>query len=287
MTRRSPTKQVQVFFYRAVPRGGATWASNRFDCGPALESIRDSPREFDATGPSLDKRCGVVAGDPPLLVIDNVELGGTARLYQRGQIRRWTFGADEGLTVPSFVMFFPDDVVGLVRRPGSPGPEQVAVFLELIGTDWVKLVPIVDATALGRITAGEALDRFKVRVDADTIAALDQDEGLGEAFGTILEKFDGADEITVTVSARGPRSGRLGKAVRAVLSPIADEHRASFRELKAKPHREKQLDLLEQYVTASEYVTVDTNGTVDEGIIAQAIQSAYLQARPRIPAKGG
>ncbi len=145
--------------------------------------VRTAPLQFGV---------GTVRGDRlPLVLREGARRGEALQIGERDR-----------LLEPSYLTFFGDRIVALVKHSQTPGHRMCAEALAQLTSVDLELIPIPRPNILQAVQQGHGVSTFDITVAAGSIDAAAEDDDLVRATEQLRQATPGADKLRVTLSAQ-------------------------------------------------------------------------------------
>lgn len=286
-------KRVRVQFYSVEPfdpRG--PW--DRFPAEQVLDDIASI--DFKTKGylkyNLFDEMMCQVRGSKPnrLLIAWAVDRFNVPFGELEGVVERVPMKEGQGVAKPTYVMFFPGDVAGVIRPTNDcPGTASVAAYIGEYGGCQMMLSALPTPDALSKLQRDPSeILRVRLRIKTKNLKYLVQGAGdLAEAI-RVSSKLGSSTVIGLTL-AEEQRKHRHAwwnrtKPIVEMIAQSADAFEQAVIDLSGQD----AVNLLEERVTTTEWVALDPGRKqLDEDGAARALVRAFQEQQPAILAALG
>ena len=280
------TKNVSVRFFLLEPFGNPLpFGSGRYPRAEVFESLRGKDPADSSYRITED-----LLGGETLCLLHDGGLGEVLGAYfkdllnmpqteYKGEVLELVLREGEALVDGSYAMFFPNDVVGIVRTSNkAPGPAKIGSWLSIIGEVGCGLTPLRDPDTTAQLRqAGSGLRRLFVRAKFGRLAVIEQSSpSVAAALRQAASPIPSANEIGIELSA-GNHADRQQYGID--LQECVEELFPVFPELEAAEvwvsGRRNPINLKRSLLVSPQRVSLRNTRKIGPAQAAQAIVVAY------------
>jgi hypothetical protein len=280
------TKDVSVRFFLLEPFGNPL----PFEPGhyPRAE-VFNALRRMDPAAPEYRIKEDLLGGETLCLIHDGSageilgayfkDLLNLPQTEYKGEVLKLVLREGEALVDGSYAMFFPHDVVGIVRTSSkAPGPAKIGSWLSIIGGVECGLSPLRDPDTTAQLQQADGrLRRLFLRARATRFSVIEQaSPSVGAALRQAAAPIASSNEVGIEISANGQADrNRYGTD----LQERVEELFPVFSELEAAEvwisGRQRPINLKRSLLVSPQRVSLRNTRRIGPTQAAQAIEAAY------------
>ncbi len=204
----------------------------------------------------------------------------------KGELAELILRDGEAPVEGSYAMFFPHDVVGVIRSSSkAPGPTKIGLWLSDVGGVSCGLVPLRDPDATAQLNDAEGrIRRLFLRMCRDRVRIVDSaSPSVATALRAAGAAIPASHEVGVEMSAgrtqdRQTYSSELRERVEE-LSGLFDEFESAQVEVTG---RQRPINLKRSYLISPQQVLLIDTKKLSAASAAEAISKAYDQEKRHI-----
>lgn len=279
-------KMVPVRFYRAVPRS----PEEAWDGPFPLETVIPTLQNLNVTTGEADARLSASSlvsarvrnnEDPPHLVFYSLREEYIPEVELHGEITALNIDDEARIAEPTHACFFEDGVIGILAGQG-PRSSAIARYLQAKTGLAVSYETLLRLNWFERLEATDQVRYLHLRITAGHIAAIENSAPDMYAGLRALSTFSGQGTIEVIIKATREIGTRhdMASRVKALFNrlrqdDLIDQFDKADLIGKADDGEQQTIDLLQDQLTITREIPVDTVRQVSDAVARNTIRSAY------------